>query len=426
MPWKERSVMSIRRELVLKALAKEATVAELCRRYEVSRKTAYKWIRRFQERGVDGLVDEPRRPEHSPKELSAQATLDIVRLRQQHPTWGPRKLQRLLARAAVDVEAVPSERTIARVLERTQMPRRRRTRRPPCYGRPLVAPHVTVEQPNDLWTVDFKGWWRTGDGKRFEPLTVRDAASRFVLALRVLERNSGDPVRQVFEELFERYGLPRAIQTDNGQPFACTQTLAGLTRLSAWWVSLGIELVRSRPGCPQDNGGHERMHVDVRFELEDHAAASLAEQQAACDGWRAEFNHVRPHEALQLHTPSEVYRPSTRRLHHVVDGGYPEGCYLMRLDGDGKVHYQGCRVYVSVALGGQQVGLKAHGEQVRIWFHHVLLGQFTPSECRGRRVAAIPVDQTDVLPQEGLQMLLPGVTDPGACASAGEAPGAPR
>ena len=346
-------------------------------------------------------------------------------MRQQHPTWGARKLQRLLARAATDADAVPSERTIARVLDRAQVVRRRRHRRP-CYGRPLQAPHVTVEQPNDLWTADFKGWWRTRDGARFEPLTVRDACSRFVLALRVLDHNRTDDVRVVFEELFERHGLPKAMQTDNGQPFACTKTLAGLTRLSAWWVSLGIELVRSRPGCPQDNGAHERMHADMRRELEDRKADTRAAQQLACDEWRAEFNHVRPHEALEFKTPAEVYRPSTRRLHHVLGDRLPEGCYVTRLNDAGQAYYGGQRIYVSTALAGLRVGLKAHGDRVRVWYHHVLLGHYDPGQ--GRRATVVPLDDAHVSPPEGLQISTGAVTasavepSPGPDGAAGDHP----
>jgi transposase InsO family protein len=167
---------------------------------------------------------------------------------------------------------------------------------------------VTVEAPNDAWTVDFKGWWKARDGRRCEPLTVRDAFSRYVLALRILPRSDTDGVRAVFEELFERHGLPKVIQSDNGVPFAAGRSLAGLTKLSAWWVSLGIDIVRSRLGKPQDNRAHERMHADIAIELEAQAAHSLRAQQKACDEWRVEFNHVRPHEALDMQTPADVYR----------------------------------------------------------------------------------------------------------------------
>ena len=191
--------------------------------------------------------------------------------------------------------------------------------------------HVVVEAPNDVWTVDFKGWWTTRDGRRCEPLTVRDAFSRFILALRILPRSDTDGVRAVFEELFERHGLPKVIQSDNGAPFAAGRSLAGLTKLSAWWISLGIDVVRSRPGCPQDNGAHERMHADISVELQTQAAQSIRAQQRACDDWRVEFNHMRPHEALGLETPADVYRSSPRRLMRARIGGFPDDVEIVKL-----------------------------------------------------------------------------------------------
>jgi putative transposase len=371
--------VSLRKEFVLKALSKEAPIAELCRAFGISRKTAYKWIDRFKKHGFDSLVDESRRPHTSPVEVSAETTLEIIRLRKEHPTWGARKLLRLLARSAMPGSALPSERTIRRVLERADLIRRRRRYRKPSYGATPRAPRYVVEQSNDLWTADFKGWWRTKDGQRCDPLTVRDAYSRMVLAVRVLDRTNTDEVRRVFEELFERHGLPKAIQTDNGPPFVSMRALCGLTRLSAWWVSLGLELVRSRPGCPQDNGAHERMHGDMRIEIEAHAADSPEAQQAACDEWRVEFNHVRPHEALDYRTPAEVYRASSRRPSHVIAGGFPDGCDLRLVAKQGQVQYFDKRVYISLALAGHHVGLLPVGAMVQVWFHDLLVGAYDPS-----------------------------------------------
>jgi hypothetical protein len=236
-----------------------------------------------------------------------------------------------------------------------------------------------VAAPNDLWTADFKGWWRTRDGARCEPLTVRDAHSRFVLELQVLRTTEEAPVRQAFEGLFERYGLPTAIQTDNGRPFAWTGALGGLTRLSAWWVSLGIRLVRSRPGCPQDNGAHERMHADIRFEIEDKATRSLRTQQLACDDWVTEFNHVRPHDALGLRTPAEVYQPSKRKPNRIIVGGFPDDCEIHRVGNQGRLRYQGQTIFVSCALEGHQVGFQhGQGDDVLVWFYDLLLGKLLP------------------------------------------------
>jgi transposase InsO family protein len=397
----------MRKEFVLKALAGEASIAELCRQYGISRKTGHKWIKRFRAKGVEGLLDESRAPDSSPLKTTAEAALEVIRLRQAHPTWGPRKLQRILERL-MDAETAPSERTVARILTASQLVKPRRKNRL-GYFPAARAPRVVVEQSNDLWTVDFKGWWCTGDGRRCEPLTVRDAFSRIVLALRVLEGTSEKYVRPVFEELFDRYGLPKAIQSDNGPPFVSVRAIAGLTRLAAWWVSAGIELVRSRPGCPQDNGAHERMHADIRLELEADAAESLALQQEACDKWRIEFNHVRPHEALDMRTPAEVYKPSARRRGHVIIGGYPDGCELHRVDARGAVQKYGRAVFVTHALTGHHVGFQQVGAEVRVWFYHMLIGTFVWPE-RGKEVSVQPIPVEETQPQRPVPECTDGVT----------------
>jgi transposase InsO family protein len=385
MPWKARSIVGVRKELVMKVLAKELPIAELCREYGVSRKTAYKWLKRFREQGLQGLVDESRRPDSAPIETTAEMTLAVLDARKAHPTWGPKKLHRVLLRRFP--EGVPSERTIARVLSRSQMTRKRKARRPPFQA--TEPPRYVVTAPNDLWTVDFKGWWTVGDGKRCEPLTVRDAFSRYVLALKIMHHTGYLSVRSVFEDLFKRYGLPKAIQSDNGQPFASVRSPGGLTRLSSWWVSLGIELVRGRPGCPQDNGGHERMHADIRVEIQlSRLTRTLEQQQAVCDEWITEFNHVRPHEAIGGKTPSELYRPSPRRPGRIVIGGFPDGCKIVRVGNNGrmKCRHGGLRgVYVSTSLRGHQVGLRYDREDdvVQVWFFNMLLGTFVPGEHKG-------------------------------------------
>lgn len=390
MPWEARAIVSLRKDFVLKALAKESTFAELCRRYGISRKTGYKWVKRFEATGVAGLADESRRPLTSPLETSSETSFEIIKLRHQHPTWGARKLESLLRRSLG--ENAPSRSTVERVLERAKLLRKRRFRAlPKCYA--TEAPKPVVEAPNDLWTVDFKGWWRTGDGARCEPLTVRDAFSRFVLELRAVPNTTTETVRSSFEALFSKYGLPTAIQSDNGQPFASTRALGGLTRLSAWWVSLGIALIRSRPGCPQDNGGHERMHGDISIEIQSLVAPTLAAQQRVCDDWRAEFNHVRPHEALGMKTPSEVYCASPRRP-RPVGGGFPARCILRRVDDSGCTRFDSQSVYVTTALAGFDVALRPLPDHVEVWFYELLLGRFVPST---RRTSVEPPSRSERL-----------------------------
>lgn len=209
-------------------------------------------------------------------------------------------------------------------------------------------PEVLVEGPNDLWTVDFKGWWRAGSGEHCYPLTVRDAFSRYVLELRLMTKTDTKAVRTVFERLFEFYGVPKVIQSDNGPPFA-SRGIGGLSKLSVWWVALGIDVVRSRPGTPTDNGGHERMHADVQIDLAADAAASRHLQQHACDVWRDEFNLVRPHEALGMKTPGELYKPTTRRPRRIIVGGHPASATVVHVNKTGTAAVSRTRsVYVGV------------------------------------------------------------------------------
>jgi putative transposase len=369
--------MSIKHEFILRAIAREQTISELCRQYGISRKTAHKWLKRFRKDGMAGLVDQTKRPKSNPLRVKPEVVLQVVQLKQKHRSWGAKKLLVLLAKSGVALEDLPSRSTMNRILYTSGLvKRRRRYRIEPAAGLP-VRPSVAIDAPNDLWTVDFKGWWKTRDGVRCDPLTVRDAYSRFVLELRIMRNTDEKRVRPVFEKLFELYGLPKAIQSDNGPPFATTRGLAGLTKLSAWWVSLGIEVVRSRPGKPTDNGGHERMHADVRVDIQANAARTWRTQQRACDDWRTEFNHVRPHEALGMKTPAEIYRPSSRRPSAIIIGGFPDGCETKRIESRG--HFKarrGWRVYVSQALVGYLVGVQPHVDHYRVWFFNRLIGTF--------------------------------------------------
>lgn len=381
--------MSVRKDFILLALAGNTPKAELCRQFGVSRKTGYKWLKRFKEKGTTGLVDQSRKPRSNGAAISSDTVMRIVKLKNKHPTWGAKKLLVLLLRERRDGEPIPSVSTINRVLYHSGLVTKRRRYRKASAGLP-ERPQVTVLGPNDLWTVDFKGWWKAGDGTRCEPLTVRDAYSRFVLELRLLPSTKTSHVRRVFEELFKRWGLPKAIQSDNGPPFASVRAIGGLTQLSAWWLSLGIEVVRSRPGTPTDNGAHERMHADVSVEIQAEAAQTRKLQQVACDEWRAEFNHVRPHEALGMKTPGEVYKASSRQLATAPVARYVGGMKLVRVGKSGHIPTRDRAVfarrghaallYLGSALATYQVGLDAREDgYTYVWFFDRLLGRYKRS-----------------------------------------------
>lgn len=376
MPWPERSLVSVRQDFVLRALSGEMTIAELCREFGVSRKTGYKWLKRFKEKGVAGLVDRSRRPITFGLAVDAAMVTKIVALKHKHPRWGAKKLWALLLRDSADGAALPSISTINRVLYHSGLVKKRRRYRPAVTGLP-ERPEVLVEGPNDLWTVDFKGWWRAGNGEHCYPLTVRDAFSRYVLELRLMTKTDTKAVRAVFERLFEFYGVPKVIQSDNGPPFA-SRGIGGLSKLSVWWVALGIDVVRSRPGTPTDNGGHERMHVDVQIDLAADAAASRHLQQHACDVWRDEFNLVRPHEALGMKTPGELYKPTTRRPRRIIVGGHPASATVVHVNKTGTAAVSRTRsVYVGYAFAGYQVALESCTDGFTyVWFFTKVLGRF--------------------------------------------------
>jgi putative transposase len=373
MPWKEHRKMSLKMEFVEKASRPGVRMAELCRQYGIARETGYKWLNRFKREGYAGLEEKSRAPHSSPLMKAEELVQAVLLAREAHPRWGPKKLHGLVRRRFGD--ETPSESTIARVLRRFGQVRARRARHP--LSTVERAPEVAANEPNDVWTVDFKGWWRSLDGYRCEPLTVRDAFSRYVLAVEVLESTADAGVRPVFERLFRKHGLPLAIQCDNGTPFISVKGRGGLTKLSAWWISLGIKVVRSRPGCPQDNGGHERMHRDMRADLQAQPSPTPGEQQVACDKWKQEFNHVRPHEALQGKVPADLYKPSIRRRLEQPKYKYPEHWIQRRVGRQGGViTIEGQSYQISRALAEHVVALEPlTGLRHRIWFRDLDLGE---------------------------------------------------
>jgi putative transposase len=365
MPWKKVEPMNQKKEFVLKIFGNKNFRA-LCQEYGISTKTGYKWKTRFMDHGWGGLEEGSRRPLSHAKGLNEAVVCEIIRIKTKHKFWGARKVREVYAHTHPEV---PSESSFKRVLDRAGFVEERRARQRSEAGR--IGTGRRAKSPNEVWTVDFKGWWYKRNGERCEPLTVRDEYSRYVLELRAVEDARWKTVQHCFERLFEQHGLPEAIRSDNGVPFASTTGVLGLSRLSAWWVALGIDLERSRPGCPQDNPAHERFHKDVEKELRGE------ERQAGFEVWRREFNEERPHEALGMKRPAQVYTPSQRKF-----AGTPEDLSYPRMD-TRRVQERGCirhgkdSLFISSALAGWSVGLEPCGaEKFNVHFARLLLGQY--------------------------------------------------
>lgn len=374
MPWTETDVMDQRTEFVLRVLRNVERFGDVCKEFGISRKTGYKWKERFMEEGLSGLGDDSRRPKKCPNELGENAVCQILKLKLAHPRWGARKLRAILERTVAKGE-LPSESSFKRVLEKAGLVKHRRRVRAEQGTR--LHSGIQSERPNHVWTIDFKGWWYTRDRNRFEPLTIRDDYSRYVLCAQALEDACTETVRQQMIRVFERFGLPDVIRSDNGAPFAAHRSPLGLSRLSAWWLALGINLDRITPGRPDQNGGHERMHRDMAWEVEGDASLDATRQQATLDVWRKTFNEERPHEALGMRVPHEVYQPSPRKFDPMpIELVYPPGYLVRKINSHGAVKIENIRVGISEALNGWEVGLEPkHSHRYAVWFCRLCLGE---------------------------------------------------
>jgi len=353
MPWKTTSVMDEKLKFIAEWLQGEEPRSVLCERYGISRETGYQWWRRYCAEGSPGLEERSRAPHSNSRSMSAAVAVALIERRQARPHWGPKKILAVLARDWPDWHW-PSPSAVSDLFRREGLsaPRRRRRR-----VLTVEQPFAQVEAANDAWCIDFKGWFRTGDGRRRDPLTVTDAHSRYLLGLRIIDP-VGVAVQAVVDELFRCHGLPRSMRSDNGPPFASTGA-GGLTGVSARWAKLGIQLDRIYPGKPYQNGRHERMHLTLKREACRPAQADGLAQQARFDAFREEFNHERPHEALGQVQPARVYQPSNRPMPDVI----PEPCYdrdeeVRRVRSSGEIRWQGGLLFVSEALIGEPVAIR--------------------------------------------------------------------
>jgi transposase InsO family protein len=334
-------------------LRDEAPMTVLCERYGISRETGYVWKRRYEAEGAAGLVERSRAPHQHGARTAAELIVRIIEVRKRKPYWGPKKLLAILT-AEDPAAAWPSASTVAQILRREGLsePRRRRRR-----ALTIDQPFAEVAAANDAWCIDFKGWFRTGDGARCDPVTVSDAFSRYLLGLQIVAPVT-EAVEPVMDRLFRQHGLPRAIRSDNGPPFASTGA-GGLSRLSVRWAKMGIRLERIYPGKPQQNGRHERMHGTLKAQTCDPPAATAAEQQVRFEAFRAEFNDDRPHEALGQRQPKQFYTASARSYpERIDDPSYGPDEQVRRVRSSGEIKWQGSMRFISEALIGEAVGIR--------------------------------------------------------------------
>lgn len=372
MPWLERSLMDQRTQFIADYLRDLESVTALAARFRISRKTAYKWIGRYEEAGPPGLIDLSRRP-HTCPDATDPAMIDaVLEARRHHPRWGAKKLLRLLRRTAPD-RAWPARSTVCDLLKRHDLipPTRRR----PHVGHP-GRPLTPMTAPNEIWTADFKGPFKTRDGRYCYPLTLVDGFSRFLLACQGRHSTAIATARPVFLRAFQEYGLPRIIRTDNGVPFATT-ALGRLSLLSVWWIRLGISPELIQPAHPEQNGRHERMHRTLKAEATRPPSANLQAQQTRFNRFRAEYNYERPHEALDQETPASLYQPSPRAVPRTLPAlEYPAHFEVRLVSRNSGIRWNHHWVCVTHTLAGEYIGLEEVDDGVwDVYFGPLKLGR---------------------------------------------------
>lgn len=378
MPWKESRPMDEKLKFVARFLEGEK-MAILCREFGVSRKTGYKIVERYKGSGLEGLTDRSRRPYRHANQLPFQIENLIVNLKQEKPNWGAPKIRERLIRKYPDIKA-PATSTVHAILDRHGFVVRRRNRRYRAEGTVLSY----TDTPNDLWCADYKGEFMMGNKNYCYPLTITDFSSRYLLACEGLENTKERYAFTVFENAFKEFGLPKAIRTDNGVPFSCARALFGLSNLSVWWLRLGIDIERIKPGNPQENGRHERMHLTLKKEATRPSGNNLLQQQEKFDKFINEYNTERPHQALGMKYPAEVYRKSERLYRKdLPDLEYPLHDKTILVTHCGRICFDSKKVSFSKVFAGQKVGIREVND--KIWlvsFMDYDIGYFDEDSCR--------------------------------------------
>jgi transposase InsO family protein len=392
MPWTETCVMEERVKFIMDVLDGTYCMSDLCSYYGVSRKTGYKWLERYQQGGIGALGNRSRAPHSHPHEMPRQVKEAILGIKRRFPKWGAPKIRKRLEWIHPNWKSYPAISTIGLFLHNQGLtsPRRRRRK-----ATPTNLPLTTGRYSNQVWCADFKGYFRTGDGGRCNPLTVSDYSSRYLLCCRHVEQMSHELVKMRFERVFREYGLPEVIRTDNGAPFA-SRGLGGLSRLSYWWIRLGIHPERIEPGHPEQNGRHERIHKTLKDHTARPPARTIAQQQKRFNEFCVEYNEHRPHEALEMCTPSQHYSGSTRvfpsRLPKV---SYPDHLQVRRVYSHGDIGYLNKRFFVTESLCGEYVGIEQIDEDSSLlWYCDYLLGRIDHRKLQVKAVRSQSLSST--------------------------------
>jgi putative transposase len=379
MPWKKRSHLDERMSFISRMQSGEK-VTDLSKEYGISRKTAYKFINRYSKLGPSGLHDVSRRPHHSPNQTPEEIKGLILSTKQDRPTWGAGKIREWLMRKNPDLK-IPSRFTVHEILNRYDLVSHRRQGRRRDASSFFQTPLTTSTRANEVWCVDFKGQFQLGNHRYCYPLTISDHFSRYVIACESLEDTKGAGALPAFEAAFEEYGMPDAILSDNGAPFA-SGGLLGLSRLSVWWMRLGIKLHRIVPGHPEQNGRHERMHLTLKLETTRPAAGNFLQQQEKFDNFREVFNRERPHEALEMKVPADFYQSSGRPFpKELPELQYPLHDSTKRVGGNGTLKFGKLAFHLGDALSYQSVGIREEDAGLwRVSFMDLDLGLFDGDE----------------------------------------------
>ena len=387
MPWRECCKMDERLRFVARLLEGEK-MAVVCREFDISRTTGYKIFERYKDSGLKGLTDRSRRPYRHANRLPFQVEALILKLKKEHPSWGAPKIREKLRRLHSEI-ALPAISTVHAVLDRNGLVSHGRERHHHAQGTTLSTPTT----PNDLWCADFKGEFMLADRRYCYPLTITDFASRYLICCDALTSTHAKPAFTVFERAFKDFGLPKAIRTDNGTPFASASAIFGLSKLSVWWLRLGIGIERIQPGQPQQNGRHERMHLTLKKETTKPAANNFLQQQEKFDRFIDCYNQERPHQAIGMRYPGEIYQRSAREYHGLSELEYPFHDRTVAVTMCGRVCFGSRKINLSTVFAGQNVGVKEVAEKVwLISFMHYDLGFFdhetTRFECAESPFAA--------------------------------------